>query len=447
MPFDATKPTYQGGVISQDLRDNFNALKTQLDVEHNENGTHKDTVKKSGDTSTGDQGIKKNTPAIRLIGTEVSAKDIRIVESAGTLKIQKNLGVEASPTWSDVFSLDLNTLVVTAMKINEANFTDTTSIPDNRLATITTANKVSDTAISANIPRKNLGNVFTTTQFIQNSNPLLELDNTSDSTYKALIQKDTNGNFKVLIRRKSDSVDVASYSFSYTGNFSCVNVTASSQLISTVPTGTPPISVNSTTVVPNLNVAQVNGGGGTYNNISGVIAYTGNGTFNVPAGVTKLYVEAYGGGGGGGGANRYTDGYNTIYTVGGVGGLGGYYEGMWGVTPGASISITVGIGGAGGVSVRPFPDPYQPAASDGSGGGHTSFNGTILAYGGTGGIKGPASAGSGANGTEGAYAAGSIGGRALSYRNAGQGGTGGRSDDGSWLNGGNGTTGLVIIRY
>jgi hypothetical protein len=36
MAFDATSPAYQAQILSQPLRDNFVAIKTQLDAEHNE---------------------------------------------------------------------------------------------------------------------------------------------------------------------------------------------------------------------------------------------------------------------------------------------------------------------------------------------------------------------------------------------------------------------------
>jgi hypothetical protein len=60
------------------------------------------------------------------------------------------------------------------------------------------------------------------------------------------------------------------------------------------------------------------------------------GTWIVPAGVTSILVEVWGGGGGG----------NTLAGGGG----GGYCMAKFNVTPGASISYTVGAGGAGAVS-------------------------------------------------------------------------------------------------
>lgn len=59
-----------------------------------------------------------------------------------------------------------------------------------------------------------------------------------------------------------------------------------------------------------------------------------NGSWIVPAGVTKILVEAWGGGGGG-----------SSY---GGGGGGGYVRGIFTVTPGNSINITIGVGGNGG---------------------------------------------------------------------------------------------------
>ena len=56
-------------------------------------------------------------------------------------------------------------------------------------------------------------------------------------------------------------------------------------------------------------------------------------SWNVPAGITKIFVEIWGGGGGG--------------AAGGGGGGGGYAASQWTVTPGATVSITVGAAGAG----------------------------------------------------------------------------------------------------
>ncbi len=76
--------------------------------------------------------------------------------------------------------------------------------------------------------------------------------------------------------------------------------------------------------------------------------FESNGTFTVPAGVTSITVEVWGGGGAGGpgGASQNYTGYWT-YTAGGGGGSGGYAKSMFTVTPGATYSIVVGAGGSG----------------------------------------------------------------------------------------------------
>jgi hypothetical protein len=61
---------------------------------------------------------------------------------------------------------------------------------------------------------------------------------------------------------------------------------------------------------------------------------SGSGNWTIPAGVTKVYIEAWGGGGGG-----------SWYAGGGG---GGYVCGIITVTPGASVSYAVGAEGTGG---------------------------------------------------------------------------------------------------
>jgi len=74
-------------------------------------------------------------------------------------------------------------------------------------------------------------------------------------------------------------------------------------------------------------------------NAQTTITYTANGTFTVPAGVTTVKVEAWGGGGAGGGAAP------ALGNVAAGGGGGGAYVKniSVGVTPGAAISVTVGV--------------------------------------------------------------------------------------------------------
>ncbi|WP_044117959.1 T9SS type A sorting domain-containing protein [Alkaliflexus imshenetskii] len=149
----------------------------------------------------------------------------------------------------------------------------------------------------------------------------------------------------------------------------------------------------------------------------------GNGTWTVPAGVTQITVEAWGGGGGGGGSNSNNNG-------GSGGGGGGYATYTITVTPGQSIPYTVGAGGSGGAANNSF-----------AGNGGNSAILSLTANGGTGGrgnagaagVGGEGSGGidnaSGANGVQGGNSGGNGG-------NGANGGTGGLGNtDG---NGGNG---------
>ena len=81
---------------------------------------------------------------------------------------------------------------------------------------------------------------------------------------------------------------------------------------------------------------------------SGYKNFTANGTWVVPDGVTLISVIVVGGGGGGGAG--YDDTSNDRGASGGGGGAGGYVSCDVSVTPGQSISVTVGIGGVAGYS-------------------------------------------------------------------------------------------------
>ena len=50
--------------------------------------------------------MKMSTPYVRFIGTEGSAVDYRLVETAGSMKLQKNTGTEGTPSWSDLVDID-----------------------------------------------------------------------------------------------------------------------------------------------------------------------------------------------------------------------------------------------------------------------------------------------------------------------------------------------------
>lgn len=111
-------------------------------------------------------------------------------------------------------------------------------------------------------------------------------------------------------------------------------------------------------------------GGGVPN---GMQEFDTPGTFNftVPAGVTKLMVEAWGAGGGGGGSYNSSSPY--VMNDGGFGGWGAFSKHVIGVTAGASYTVVVGAKGLGGT------DGLSPSA--GNPGGSTQFKtagGTVL---------------------------------------------------------------------
>ncbi|EQB0359548.1 hypothetical protein ACYAGF_000734 [Yersinia enterocolitica] len=179
-------------------------------------------------------------------------------------------------------------------------------------------------------------------------------------------------------------------------------------------------------------------------------------TFTVPDGVYRIKCRVIGGGGGAGGS--------ASAKSGGGGGAGGYAEGWIDVTPGQTITITVGIGGSGGTagnfgvsgglsSVGGFMSASGGAYGD-AGGGGTGAGG----FGGTGTGGSVNSVGSdGSDGTTtGAVGAGVGGGSALggSTRSGGSGrnslsigGGGSASYTTTAQSGGNGHAGAVIMEY
>jgi len=106
---------------------------------------------------------------------------------------------------------------------------------------------------------------------------------------------------------------------------------------------------------------------------NGIQVFTAGGTFTVPAGVKKVWVEVQGGGGGGGAGGNGGP-------TGGGGGAGGYAaELVTGLTPGGTVAVTIGAGGAGGTC--------SGACVPGVGetGGTSSFGSYVSATGGGGG--------------------------------------------------------------
>lgn len=186
--------------------------------------------------------------------------------------------------------------------------------------------------------------------------------------------------------------------------------------------------------------------------------FNSSGTFTVPTGITSVKVTVIGGGGGGGSARIPTCGPDS--TGGSGGGAGASIKYVTGLTPGGTVSVTVGSGGTGGV----------PNGAGGTG-GTSSFGAYCSATGGGGGAH--ASAGTGAAGSNGAGSSGDInlsgfgapfgtvgfspiyggvvGGAAGNTNgnaglNLGSGGTGGNAQTVA-KSGGAGSAGIVIVEF
>ena len=179
--------------------------------------------------------------------------------------------------------------------------------------------------------------------------------------------------------------------------------------------------------------------------------FTASGTWLCPAGVTTIQVEAYGGGGGGG-----FGGPTSKY--GGGGGGGGAYSINSSVTvvPGTTYNITVGAGGARGVSatqngaagvastaifgattVTALPGQGGLSYSNGRTGGAGGLAGT---YSGGNGVTGSTTYSGGGGGCGGATGNGSIG--VTSTAGTGGGGVAGNGGNGSTNNSKQGQTGI-----
>lgn len=208
--------------------------------------------------------------------------------------------------------------------------------------------------------------------------------------------------------------------------------------------------------------------------------FTSSGSFVVPKNVSWVLVRASGGGGGGGKGG-------ATGTFGGAGGAGALVEDRIAiVTPGETITVTIGAGGGGGTSAAGNP------------GGDTTFGSYLTFRGGLGGAKGdlgssinatnanlltqtvaahvsysklcnfggPAgvdgmdsqfasSAGTGSNGGGGgaSWGAGATGGNSTpstggsAAANSGAGGGGGGASGGNEANGGDGGSGKLIVYF
>ena len=152
--------------------------------------------------------------------------------------------------------------------------------------------------------------------------------------------------------------------------------------------------------------------------------FTAGGTWTVPAGVTQVVIEVWGGGGGGGGGkgNAAADG-----KAGGGGGGGEYAWGVFTVVPTNNHTVTIGTAGTAGAGGS------SADGTAGGNGGNTSVGVLIQANGGSGGAPG---VGAGASGG-GAGGAGGTGGGATRQIN-GQAGNAGNYINGIISQGGQG---------
>lgn len=68
--------------------------------------------------------LKFSKPYLRLIGTEVSARDYQIMQSGGTLYIQRNDGTEAAPIWVTVFQFKFDGVPTDAADVARKDYVD-----------------------------------------------------------------------------------------------------------------------------------------------------------------------------------------------------------------------------------------------------------------------------------------------------------------------------------
>lgn len=171
---------------------------------------------------------------------------------------------------------------------------------------------------------------------------------------------------------------------------------------------------------------------------NGIQVFTSSGTFTVPAGITKVWVEVWGGGGGG---------YGDVGTTGGGASSFGAYLNASGGAGGVVISIATGGSGSGG-HINLTGDRSLTLSSGGCYGG-SSPRGGIGGYNASGTIPGGGGGALSGCGGGGGYAEEFISGLtpgATITVTVGSGGTGGSiSFDG--YSGYNGAAGMVVVRY
>ena len=216
------------------------------------------------------------------------------------------------------------------------------------------------------------------------------------------------------------------------------------------------------TVAPSTSGNVLTSDGTTWSSARSLIptiqAFTSSGTFTIPASVTKVKVTVVGGGGGGRSATNSTG-------QGGGGAGGAAIEVITGLTPGGTVTVTVGAGGAadttGGTSsfgaYCSATGGLSPASGTGpaGGAGGTATGGDINFTGGGGGggngVSGTVagSAGNGGSSIFGGAGLGAGSSNAVNTAGAGAPGTGGGGGGGCGGpgTGGAGGSGIVIVEY
>lgn len=117
------------------------------------------------------------------------------------------------------------------------------------------------------------------------------------------------------------------------------------------------------------------------------IVITSSQSWTVPADISHVKVELWGGAGGGGGAGAGSYSYSYNLTNGGDGGSGGYAMALLNVTPNQNFNITIGNGGYAGNNAF-YNYPYWYGDTNGGNGGDTYFGSNVKAAGGFGGYRG-----------------------------------------------------------
>lgn len=184
-------------------------------------------------------------------------------------------------------------------------------------------------------------------------------------------------------------------------------------------------------------------GGGGFSNMQ---VFTSTGTFTVPTGVTKVKVTVVGGGAGGQSSGGYSVpcAADVFYAGSGGGGGGTAVAYLTGLTPGGTVTVTIGAAGTGGT----FPGTSPP--NSGTSGGASSFGAYCSATGGSNASTGGIGSSGNLNISGGTAIGATGGGTSVSppgngYASPTAYGVGGNST--SYGNGNAGKAGIVIVEY